>query len=74
MPTKRDYKKEAEYHATETQKKRRAQRNAARRKMEASGKVTRGDGKDVHHTNRKTLSNKPGKIKVISRSKNRSMK
>ena len=46
----RNYRKEYdEYHSQSKQKKRRAGRNAARRKMEASGKVRKGDGKDVHH-------------------------
>lgn len=47
---KRDLKKEyLEYHATPEQKKRRAQRNAARRKAMAAGKVKKGDGKEVDH-------------------------
>jgi len=71
----RDYKKEyASYHAKPEQVKRRAQRNSARRKMEAAGKVRKGDGKDVHHANRKTSDNSSRNLKVISKSKNRSMK
>lgn len=47
---KRNYRKEYdEYHAKPEQKKRRAERNAARRKAERSGKVRKGDGKEVHH-------------------------
>lgn len=69
----RDYKKEyAEYHAKPEQKKRRAQRNAARRKAEADGKVHKGDGKEVDHlgSNRRgPLDN--GRVKVVSRKKNR---
>lgn len=69
----RDYKKEyREYHASEEQKKRRAQRNAARRKAERDGKVSKGDGKEVDHVgaNRKgRLNNK--KVRVISKLKNR---
>ena len=46
----RDYKKEyEEYQGTEEQKKRRAQRNAARREMMAAGRDHIGDGKDVGH-------------------------
>lgn len=46
----RPYKKEYEqYQGTEEQKKNRAQRNAARRKAMREGKVTKGDGMDVHH-------------------------
>lgn len=46
----RNYKKEyEEFQATPEQKKRRAQRNAARRKAMAAGKVKKGDGKEVDH-------------------------
>jgi hypothetical protein len=48
----RNYKKEyAEYHATEEQKKRRAERNKDRRAAERSGKVSKGDNKEVDHVN-----------------------
>lgn len=70
----RDYKKEyREYHGKPEQIKRRAQRNAARRKAEKDGKVHEGDGKEVDHlgSNRRgRLNNK--KVKVVSRKKNRS--
>ena len=47
---KRDYKAEyAKYQGTEEQKKKRAQRNKARRKATREGKVSKGDGKDVAH-------------------------
>lgn len=46
----RNYKQEyEEFHSTPEQKKRRAQRNAARRKALAAGKVKKGDGKEVDH-------------------------
>lgn len=46
----RPYKKEYEnYDGTETVKKKRAQRNKARRMLEREGVVHKGDGKDVHH-------------------------
>lgn len=46
----RNYKQEyADFHSTPEQKKRRAQRNAARRKALAAGKVKKGDGKEVDH-------------------------
>jgi hypothetical protein len=70
---KRNYKEEyAKYHGTPEQKKRRAQRNAARRKAMKQGKVRKGDGKEVDHLgfNRKgKLNNK--KVKVVSRKANR---
>lgn len=70
----RPYKKEYEqYHASEEQKKNRATRNAARSKAASEGKVSKGDGKDVHHTKAlsKGGSNK-GKLQVLSASSNRS--
>lgn len=73
MPSKkRDYKKEAKYHATPEQKKRRASRNAARSKMVASGKARKGDGKDVAHKNGNPKDNRKSNLSVQSKSKNRS--
>lgn len=71
----RDYKKEyREYHALPEQKKRRADRNHARRKAMKEGKVRKGDDKEVHHTG----SHRKGRLKnvptrVISRTANRKM-
>ena len=46
----RNYKQEyANYDGTEAVKKKRAQRNKARRMLEATGVVHKGDGKDVDH-------------------------
>jgi len=46
----RNYKQEyANYDGTEIVKKKRAQRNKARRMLEATGAVKKGDGKDVDH-------------------------
>jgi hypothetical protein len=70
----RNYRKEYdEYQGTPEQKKRRAQRNAARRKAMKAGKVKKGDGKEVDHlgSNRKGKLNN-GKVKVVSKKKNRS--
>lgn len=70
---KRNYKKEyREYHGKPEQKKRRAQRNAARRKAMKQGKVRKGDGKEVHHVGAKRrgkLNNK--RTRVVSRKYNR---
>jgi hypothetical protein len=44
------------YNAKPVQKKRRAQRNAARAQMEKAGKVHKGDGKDVAHKNNNTAN------------------
>ena len=68
----RDYGKEyREFHSKPAQKKRRAGRNTARRKMAAAGKVSKGDGKDVHHKDSNTKNNKTSNLKVTSRSANR---
>lgn len=71
----RPYKKEYEmYDGTEKVKKKRAERNKARRIMEQAGLVHKGDGKDVDH---KTPLSKGGKttksnLKVTSAKDNRS--
>ena len=70
---KRDYAKEyREYHAKPLQKKRRADRNAARRKAMKAGKVRKGDGKEVDHlgSSRKGRLNKR-RTRVVSRAVNR---
>lgn len=74
--SKRDYKAEyAKYQGTEERKKKRAERNAARRKAEREGKVSKGDGKDVAH---KKAMDKGGKnsdgTRVETASRNRSFK
>lgn len=69
----RDYKSEyLNYHAQPAQKKRRAGRNAARRTLERSGRVTKGDGKDVDHRDRNPRNNSKSNLRVQSRSANRS--
>ena len=72
---KRNYRKEYDdYHGTSEQKKRRAQRNRDRRKAERSGKVRKGDGKEVHHPNSKRRGKSLGKkTRVISKKRNRKM-
>jgi hypothetical protein len=73
----RPYDKEyAQYDGTEKVKKKRAQRNKARRIMEQAGLVHKGDGKDVDH---KTPLSKGGRttrsnLKVKTASDNRSFK
>ena len=75
---KRDYKDEYQkFHSKPLQKKRRAQRNAARRQMAEEGRVSKGDGKDVHHVKankRGNLSNYRKNLRVMSRSANRAKK
>lgn len=72
----RDYKNEYEqYQGTPEQIKKRAQRNAARRKLMKAGKVSKGDGNDVAHVKAidKGGSNGDG-LKVEKASANRSFK
>ena len=82
MPRKGEFKKGAtkdsirqrKYNSSPEQKKRRAQRNAARRQMEKEGKVRKGDGKDVDHKKHKArgkLNNSRSNLQVMDKSKNR---
>lgn len=82
MPQKGEYKKGAKeasvakrkYNQQPEQKKRRAQRNAARRQLEREGKVHKGDGKDVDHKKHKArgkLNNSRSNLRVMDKSKNR---
>jgi hypothetical protein len=70
---KRNYRKEYdEYHATDAQKKRRADRNRARRLAERKGSVRKGDGREVDHLG----SHRTGRLRsvptrVVSRAANR---
>lgn len=64
--------RQRKYNESPLQKKRRADRNAARRKMEAAGKVKKGDGKDIDHKNRNTGDNSRSNLRVQSQKQNRS--
>lgn len=69
-----DSKRQRKYNGSSEQKKRRAQRNAARRALEREGKVRKGDGKDVDHKShsaRGKLNNSRSNLRVMDRSKNR---
>ena len=69
----RDYRSEyLNYHASPEQKNRRAGRNTARRLLQRSGRVTKGDGKDVDHRDRNPKNNSQKNLRVQSRSTNRS--
>jgi hypothetical protein len=72
MATKARQRAQAKYNSKPEQKKRRAQRNAARRKMIAAGKVKKGDGKDVAHLNNNPHDNRKSNLAVQSKAKNRS--
>ena len=49
MVKDRNYEQEAAWQATPEQKKRRAERNKARRKAIREGRAHKGDGKEVDH-------------------------
>ena len=62
----RNYRKEYDtYHASATQKARRASRNRARYKLAKAGLVKRGDGKDVDHINMNPLNNSTLNLKIL---------
>ena len=68
----RDYRREYDdYHGTERQKKRRAARNKARRHMQKSGRVRKGDGREVDHKNYNAEDNSEGNLRVIDKKTNR---
>ena len=67
----RNYKKEAKYDSQPHVKKKRANRNLARRRAVRAGLARKGDGKDVHHVGGNAL-NKNSATKVVAASKNRS--
>lgn len=69
----RDYRKEYdEYHAKPEQKKRRAARNAARRKAVREGRVAAGDSsREVHHPSSSRTGSLGKKTAVISKTRNR---
>lgn len=79
MPKKGEFKKGAtadsvrqrRYNSSPEQKKRRAERNASRRKMEKAGKVRKGDGKDVDHKNKNTSDKSTKNLRVRSVKSNR---
>lgn len=69
----RNYRGEYDnYHARPEQKKRRAGRNAARSKLMQSGRVRKGDGKDVDHKDRNPSNNGGSNLRVQSKRENRS--
>jgi len=69
----RNYRKEYDnYQGTEKQKKNRASRNAARKKLASGGIVKKGDGKDVNHRNGNPRDNSSRNLSVTTKSANRS--
>jgi len=71
----RDYKKEYNsYHAKPEQKKNRAARNKARTLLSSTGRVRKGDGRDVDHRDGNPRNNSKSNLSVMSKSRNRSKK
>ncbi|MGL4584079.1 MAG: HNH endonuclease [Flavobacterium sp.] len=68
---KPDSVRQRKYNSSPEQKKRRAQRNASRKKMEKAGKVRKGDGKDVDHKNHNTSDKSSKNLRVMSKGANR---
>jgi len=62
-----EYKK---YQKKQVQKKNRASRNAARNLLMKSGRVKKGDGKDVAHKNGNPRDNRLKNLAVVRKSKN----
>ena len=79
MPAKGQFKKNAtadsirqrKYNSKPESKKDRASRNSARREAEKSGKVRKGDGKDIDHVDHNPRNNKKSNQRVVSKSTNR---
>lgn len=69
---KRDYKRERELQSTPSELAKNAARKRARRLLEKEGRVKKGDGKDVDHSNRNPLDNSKNNLKVKPKSANRS--
>lgn len=77
MPSSKNYKRDyaqeyANYHSKSKQKKNRAGRNTARRQAERTGKVSKGDGKDIHHVDGNPTNNSTNNLMVRDSSSNRS--
>jgi len=79
MPAKGQFKKNAtadsirqrKYNSKPSSKKDRASRNSARREAERDGRVRKGDGKDIDHSNMNPRDNSKKNLKVVSKSSNR---
>ena len=71
----RNYIKEyANYHAKGKQVRRRSDRNKTRRLLSNTGRVSKGDGMDIHHRDGNPRNRSMSNLSVISKSRNRSRK
>jgi hypothetical protein len=62
------------YQSSDKAKAERAARNNARRSALRSGRVHKGDNKEIDHINSSPRDNSPSNIRVVSRRTNRSKK
>lgn len=72
--TGRDYSYDKKYESSPEQIKRRASRNAARRRAIATRGLAAVKGKDVDHKNGNPLDNRASNLRVESEKKNRGRK
>lgn len=72
--TGRDYSYDKKYESSPEQIKRRASRNAARRRLIARRGRAALKGKDVDHKNQNPLDNRSSNLRVESKKKNRGRK
>ena len=71
----RNYKDEyAKFQSSTKSKKDRASRNKVRRAALRSGRVKKGDGRDVDHVDGNPRNNSKKNLRVVSKSKNRAKK
>lgn len=68
---KHEYQK---FQSSEKAKSERASRNNARRSAIRSGRVHKGDGKDIDHINSNPKDNRSSNLRVLSKSANRGKK
>lgn len=67
----RNYEKENKWESSPEQKKRRAQRNKARRQAIREGLVKKGDGLELDHVGSNRRGTLGSKVKVVPRGVNR---
>ena len=67
----RDYSKERAQHKTAAYRADNAARTRARRKLIKTGKVSRGDGKEIDHVDHNPQNNSPSNLRVVSKTVNR---
>jgi hypothetical protein len=72
--TGRDYSYDKKYESSPEQIRRRASRNAARRRLIVSRGKAALRGKDVDHRNQNPLDNRSSNLRVESKKKNRGRK